>query len=332
MVYEILSGKDLCQYYDLSEAAGISLKGRPKPQFAWLDDEIISSQLLDFQEDKFTKVTFYLPAIHCVACVWLLENLYEFNSGILDSKINFIKKEISISFDNGQISLRQIAELLSSIGYAPEINLGDTDSAKRKAVDKKLTYQIGVAGFAFGNIMLLSFPEYLGLNEINAIGFQRWFGLLNILLAIPVVFYSGIDYLRSAWLSLKQRNLNIDVPISLGMMTLFGRSLFEIFSGVGAGYLDALAGLVFFLLIGKWFQQITYNHLSFERDYKSYFPVAALLESGESIPVQNVKAGDIIIVKNKELIPALLIIVLSQENQNPFQKLKENKSLQVENK
>ena len=309
MVYEILNGKDLCQYYDLSENAGISLKGKSTTQFAWLDDEKIISQLIDFQEDSLTKVSFYLPAIHCAACIWLLENLFKFNDGILDSKINFIKKEIYISFDNSKISLREIAELLASIGYSPEINLGNAEQNKRKLVDRKLIYQIGVTGFAFGNIMLLSFPEYLGLNELNGIGFQKWFGWFNILLALPVVFYGGRDYLRSAWLSLQQLNLNIDVPISIGIFTLFGRSLFEILSGVGAGYLDALAGLVFFLLIGKWFQQITFNHLSFERDYKSYFPVAALLGNGEVLPVQNLKAGDIIIVKNKELIPTDGILI-----------------------
>jgi Cu+-exporting ATPase len=75
---------------------------------------------------------------------------------------------------------------------------------------------------------------------------------------------------------------------------------------------DSLAGLVFFLLIGKWFQQITFNHLSFERDYKSYFPVAALLQNGETTPIQNLKKGDIIIVKNKELIPADGILLQGQ--------------------
>ncbi len=304
MVYEILNENDLCQYYDIDEQAGVSLKGKKQAQFAWLDDELIQSQLVDYQEDTTTKTTFYLPSIHCASCVWLLENLFKFNEGILDSKINFVKKEIYLTFDNSKVSMRQLAELLVSIGYTPEINLGDLDKSQRKKVDKKLIYQLGVAGFGFGNVMLLSFPEYLGLDEINAAGFQRLFGWLNILIALPVVFFSGKDYLKSAWLSLQQRNLNIDVPISIGILTLFGRSVFEILSGAGAGYLDSLAGLVFFLLIGKWFQQITFNHLSFERDYKSYFPVAALLKNGETTPIQNLKRGDIIIVKNKELIPA----------------------------
>ncbi len=312
MVYEILNENDLCQYYDIDEQAGVSLKGKKQAQFAWLDDELIQSQLVDYQEDTTTKITFYLPSIHCASCVWLLENLFKFNEGILDSKINFVKKEIYLTFDNSKVSMRQLAELLVSIGYTPEINLGDLDKSQRKKVDKKLIYQLGVAGFGFGNVMLLSFPEYLGLDEINAAGFQKLFGWINILLAIPIVFFSGKDYLKSAWLSLQQRNLNIDVPISIGILTLFGRSVFEILSGAGAGYLDSLAGLVFFLLIGKWFQQITFNHLSFERDYKSYFPVAALLKNGETTPIQNLKRGDIIIVKNKELIPADGILMQGQ--------------------
>lgn len=312
MVYEILNENDLCQYYDIDDQAGVSLKGKKQAQFAWLDDELIQSQLVDYQEDTTTKITFYLPSIHCASCVWLLENLFKFNEGILDSKINFIKKEIYLTFDKSKVSMRQLAELLMSIGYTPEINLGDLDKSERKKVDKKLIYQLGVAGFGFGNVMLLSFPEYLGLDEINATGFQKLFGWINILLALPIVFFSGKDYLKSAWLSLQQRNLNIDVPISIGILTLFGRSVFEILSGAGAGYLDSLAGLVFFLLIGKWFQQITFSHLSFERDYKSYFPVAALLKNGDTTPIQNLKRGDIIIVKNKELIPADGILMQGQ--------------------
>ena len=131
------------------------------------------------------------------------------------------------------------------------------------------------------------------------------------MLALPIVFFSGKNYLKSAWLSLQQRNLNIDVPISIGILTLFRRSIFEILSGVGAGYLDSLAGLVFFLLIGKWFQKITFNHLSFERYYKSYFSVAALSQNGETAPIQNLKKGDIIII-NKELIPADGILLQGQ--------------------
>ncbi len=313
LVYEILNTNDLCQYYTIEKNAGISLKGRKQEQYAWLDDESIVERLTDFSDGRKVKITLYLPQIHCASCIWLIENLYKLSPGILSSKINFLKKEAYITFDNEQTTLRKVVELLASIGYAPEINLGTLEKDKKKPLSRQLIYQLGVAGFAFGNIMLLSFPEYLGLDPSEE-WFRKLFGYLNILLAIPVAFYSGKDYLSAAWYSIKTRNYGIDIPLALGIIVLFTRSAFEILSGQGAGYMDSLAGLVFFLLIGKWFQQVTYHSISFERDYRSYFPVAAtrLLfgkdpSSGvgeESVPVNRLEAGDAILIRHKELIPA----------------------------
>lgn len=306
-VYEILNSNGLCQYYEIDEDAGISLKGKAQAAYAYLDDPEVQARLIDFTDGNRTKITFYLPQIHCASCIWLLENLYKLSDGVLDSKVNFIKKEIYITYAESATTLRKVVELLASIGYAPAISLSDLDEDKKPAIDRSFYYKLGVAGFAFGNIMLLSFPEYLGLDKASDAFFFQVFGYLNILLAIPVVVYSGRDYLQSAWLGLKQRTLNIDVPISLGIIALFGRSVFEIVTHTGAGFLDSLAGLVFFLLIGKWFQQKTYHNISFERDYKSYFPIAAnrKTESGEAtVSLDKLEAGDVILIKNQELIPA----------------------------
>ncbi len=304
MVYEILNANDLGDYYQIASRPGTSFKGREKEKYAWLDDPSIIEKLLDFRDDKISKATFQLPQIHCASCIWLLENLYKLNDGILQSKVNFLKKEAYLTFDNNTLNLRQVVEMLALIGYAPAINYSDLDAPAKPEIDRTFVYQLGVAGFAFGNIMLLSFPEYLGLEENR---FQTWFGYLNILLSLPVIFFSGRDYLKSAWSGLRRKTLNIDVPISLGILTLSARSYFEILTHTGSGYLDSLAGLVFFLLIGKWFQQKTYHRLSFERDYKSYFPIAATMKKeGKEIavPLNKINIGDTIIIRHKELIPA----------------------------
>jgi len=306
-VYEILNANNLCRYYDLDETAGISLKGRAKAEYAFLDDPEVRERLIDFTDGTFTRITFYLPQIHCASCIWLLENLYKLNEQVHESKVNFTKKELYLSYAEGPHALRQIVELLDRIGYAPAINLGDLDEESRPLVERSFYYKLGVAGFAFGNIMLLSFPEYLGLDKAADSFFFRLFGYLNIGLAMPVVFYSARDYLQSAWLGLQQRQLNIDVPIALGILTLFGRSMYEILSHTGAGYLDSLAGLVFFLLVGKWFQQRTYHNISFERDYKSYFPIAAQRkgeQQWETVSLDKLEPGDVIRVRHGELIPA----------------------------
>ncbi len=145
--------------------------------------------------------------------------------------------------------------------------------------------KLAVAGFAFGNIMLLSFPEYLGL-EGTETTLKQLFSYLNLALAIPVTVYSGRDYFSNALQSFKQRQINIDVPIAVGLAALFLRSSYDILSQTGPGYLDSLAGLVFFLLIGRWFQSKTYESLAFDRDFRSYFPLAVHKKNGEDwIPI-----------------------------------------------
>ncbi len=305
LVYEILNQNDLCNYYDLESNPGYSLKGKRKNQYAYLDNENIKDQLIDFENDDIIKISFPLPSIHCSSCIWLLENLYKLNTGIQQSRINFTKKEGYFILDKKTISLRELVEILDSIGYPPAINFGSLDEKEQpQKLSKTFSYQIAIAGFAFGNIMMLSFPEYLGLEKGN---FKQIFSYIMVVLSLPVIFYSAKDYFLSAWTGIKEKYLNIDFPISLGIITLFLRSLFEIFFLQEAGYLDSLAGLVFFLLIGKWFQQKTYHQLSFDRDYKSYFPIATNVIRDEKeipTPLNKLVVGNLIIVKHQELIPA----------------------------
>lgn len=308
MVYEILNTHNLCEYYEFDKNAGQSLKNQKfAKNYAYLDDPEVREKLLEFEHGQTAQVTFYLPQMHCVSCIWLLENLYKLDAGVTHARVNFLKKTTTIQFNPEQTSLRKLATLLASIGYAPDINLGDVDGQKSPAMNRRLAYQLAVAGFAFGNIMLFSFPEYVGMSRETDPWFSNVFGYLSILISLPVLLYSERDYFISAWQGLRNRQLNIDVPLCLAFISLFGRSVYEILTHTGAGYLDSFAGLTFLMLIGKWFQQHVWHQLSFERDYKSYFPVAATVRNGEeetSVPVSRLVPGDIILVRSQEVIPA----------------------------
>jgi len=121
-----------------------------------------------------------------------------------------------------------------------------------------------------------------------------------------VLIFSARDYLLSAWRVIRRKQINMDVPISLGILALFLRSSYEIFFEGGGGYMDSLSALVFFLLIGKWIQQRTYQNLSFERDYRSYFPIAVQKLNGEkeeSIPIEKLEVDDLFVIRSGELIP-----------------------------
>ena len=306
-VFEILQENDLCQYYDLESFPGVNQKENVNTdKFAFLNNEEISQKLLDFASQQMNKVTFQVPKIHCSSCIWLLENLHQMHQGITYARVNFNKKTLAIDYIPTEINLSQLAQLMANIGYEPYISLEDSNQDKVKSENRQLYIKIGVAGFCFGNIMLLSFPDYLGIEFLIDQQLQPFFSWLNILLALPILFYAGIGYFISAFKGLKQKFINIDVPIALGILVLFIRSLYDIMVLTQSGYLDSLAGLVFFLLIGKWFQSKTYQSLAFDRDYKSYFPLAVTkLISGkkEIVPVYKIKEGDILFIRNLELIP-----------------------------
>jgi Cu+-exporting ATPase len=320
LVYEILEENKLCKYYAMDEKAGVSQKGISKEhssRFEYLDDPQVVSKLIDFSDGNITTASFFIPQMHCSACIWLLENLYKLSSGIVFSEVNFLQKKLSVRFKQNSISYRALVELLVSIGYEPQISLDSLDRKIKYKSNRKLYYKIGVAGFCFGNIMLLSFPEYLSLNGNLESIYRQFFGVLNILLAIPVFFYSASDYFKSAYTGLRQKTINIDFPIALGIIVLFARSVFEITTQTSAGFIDSMTGLVFLLLVGKLFQSKTYDALNFERNYKSYFPISVtIIKSGKekNIPVSNLKEGDRIIIRNNELIPADAILFSGNGN------------------
>jgi Cu+-exporting ATPase len=319
MVYEILNQNDLCEYYDITSNPGLNQKIKVRPgKFAFLENELVQQKLIHFAEGDHKHVMFYLPQMHCSSCIWLIEHLSKLNKGILHATVNFLKKEVTLVYNAKLIHLQQVAELLTSIGYEPHISLNDISGNKIKTYDKTRIYKIGVAGFCFGNIMLLSFPEYFSSGNIEEQQLKTLFSFLNLGLALPVFFYCASEFFTSAYTSLKQKFLNIDAPIALAVLMAFGRSVYEICTFSGAGYLDSMSGIVFFMLVGRFFQDKTYQSISFDRDYKSYFPLGVTTIDSEGtekqISVSEVKKGDRIKIHSQEIIPADGILFLGKAN------------------
>lgn len=310
-VYEILNQNQLCNYYNFENNPGISPSSVSDKKYDYLDEPEVIEKLVNFKDDKYASLTFYIPQMHCSSCIWLLENLYKLNSAVVLSKVNFVRKELSVRYLHEKLSLKQLVKLLASIGYEPQISLESVELKKEKYPDKHLYYKIGIAGFAFGNIMLFSFPEYFSI-DVTETFLKKFFSYLNLTLALPVFFYSASDYFISAFKGLRKKIVNIDVPISLGILVLFIRSAYEILFNIGPGYFDSMTGLVFFLLIGKILQEKTYDALNFERDYKAYFPLSVTIkqnESEKSIPVSKLMIGNRILVRKNEIIPADSVLI-----------------------
>ena len=304
-VFEILHSNNLCDYYNLSDSPGARVDLSDASKYHYLDEPEVRKKLLTFESETFSKAIFYIPSIHCISCIWLLENLHKLDAGIIRSDVNFPKKSVTIDFNSSQVKLSRIAALLDSVGYFPSISL-EGEKVLQDQSQKALVIKLAVAGFCFGNVMLFSFPEYLGIDHSDE-NLLRVFSWLNWSLSVPVFFFSAFDYLKAAWKSFKQKQINIDVPIAAGLIALFFRSSYDIFTATGPGYLDSFTGLVFFLLIGRWFQGKTYESLAFDRDFKSYFPLAVhKKQENDWKPtiIYELRKGDHVRIRNMEITPA----------------------------
>jgi len=307
-VFTLLRENGLEQFYALNAAPGTRIRAvSAAARWLFLDDPEVAEKLCDYADKTRVKVTLHLPTIHCVACVWLLENLFKLHPGVGHSQVNFSRREAAITFAPDKIKLSELVALLTSIGYEPELTFGETEKAKSSPWRKKAWLQIGLAGFAFGNIMLMSLPFYFGLDSFNGPWFKLIAGWLGLAFALPVVTYSASDFWRAAWLSLRQRTITLEIPIVLGLAAIYVSSIVEVLAQRGPGYCDSLCGLIFFLLCGRLFQKKTYDRLTFDRDYKGFFPLSVVRKnsSGEaSVAISQLEIGDHLILRNGELLPA----------------------------
>ncbi len=307
-VFELLGEAGLSRYYEMGDRVGArAMDPVDDDAYAYLDTPGVRARLIDFDDGQNARATFHLPAIHCVACVWLLEHLFQLKAGVGSCTVHFPRKQVVVQFDPGRVRLSEVVALLASVGYPPELRLSDMERRPEDPVARRLWLQTGVAGFVFGNTMLFSIALYLGLDAFSGPGFERMFGWLSLAMSVPVVAFSARDYWAASWHALRRRMVTLDVPIAAGIVAIWCQSTWEVAAGRGHGYFDSLAGLLFFLNIGRVFQRKTFDRLSFDRDYRSFFPLSVLrIRQGaeQRVALAEVSVGDRLVIRHGELVPA----------------------------
>jgi Cu+-exporting ATPase len=309
-VFALLHESGLDDYYACEIAPGVSQRQaivREPSRFAVLDDPAVAARFVEFDDGALTAVRFNVPDLHCASCLWLLERLWRLDNGIVRADADLMRRTVLVWFRPACISLRGVAEKLAAAGYEP---LFTQEDGQRRVPDarRRLYVQLAIAGFAFGNIMLFSIPRYANGAPVQG-GFQRLFDTLNIALALPVLLYSASGYFTSAWRAIKGRHITLEVPVALGLGVLFARSVFDILTSRSEGFMDSFTGLVFFLLIGRLFQQKAFDRIAFDRSFRSFLPLSVLVERDHgrrrvTTPLSHVQVGDRIIVRPHEIVPA----------------------------
>lgn len=187
-----------------------------------------------------------VPAIHCGACISRIERTLSAMPGVASARANLTLRSLTIILSPEHPAIAPYAQKLRELGYPPH-SLNETVNGKGDQELAALTRSLAVAGFAAANIMLLSVSVWTGAGGAT----RDLFHYVSALIAIPAVAYAGQPFFRSAYQALSNRRMNMDVPISLGVILATGMSLFESLTGGEHAYFDAAVSLLFFLLVGR---------------------------------------------------------------------------------
>lgn len=192
-----------------------------------------------------TSTRFTVPGIRCAGCIGKIERELPKVEGIRAARVNFSAKRVAIEHDPALCEAR-LCDALLHLGFEAQ-PVAENPLGQEAADRKRLVRALGVAGFGMMNIMLLSVSVWAGAGGAT----RELFHWLSALIALPVIAYSGRPFFASAWMALKYRRTNMDVPISIGVILATALSIYEVIEGGGHAYFESAVMLLFFLLAGR---------------------------------------------------------------------------------
>lgn len=315
-MYEILQANGLGEYYQIKNRGGILRKRAPiqlsRTHFQYLDDPNFLVEYTTLNERGERVISFYLEGIHCLACLWLIEKLPLLAPDVLEAKLDMEKSVVALTLKpDGKLA--QAALALDRLGYRPHPLKQNQSSELLKQKEERLQLlRIGVAAAGASNIMLYAVSIYGGA----AGNYAAIFNVVTILFALPVLSFSAWPFYRTAWLSMRNREMSIDVPISLALLSGAAMGVYSELRGIHENYFDSLTALVFLLLLSRYFLKRIQDKALAVQDLHFFYhndsvrkSVDSSHESFSSIHPQYLKVGDVIQLKDEDFIPADGIIL-----------------------
>ena len=255
-VYEYITKKNLQEYYKTLSKLG--QKCEPQNDFDKNENVLYDTSDVQILFSLGTnKYGFFIPEIKCAACLWLLENIAKKHSEIKNFRIDLWDKVLYFELENtDQVSvLRRLAKELFQCGYKPyPVTFADSQEFQSQ-IQKSQLKDLAISGFAAGNIMLFSASTYFGNYFGMENHFRDVFQFLSLILSFPAIVYGGRTFFRNAWIAFQQKKIHVDQLISVSLIFGFCISLLNTLRHNPAIYFDSLTGLVFLLLVGRYFQE-----------------------------------------------------------------------------
>lgn len=303
--YALIHAHGLACYYDISDATGTRADG-PRLDYAGFDDAAFLAANTESLADGERRTTLAIDGIHCAACIWLLERLPRLVPGVVEARASWRRSTLTVRWREAKLS--QIADAVARLGYRPSVLGSGSAELGRTRANRRALVEIGIAGAAAGNNMLIAAALYLGMFSYMDDVTQTLLRWTSCFVGLVSVAWPGRVFVRGALQSLRARTPHMDLPVALGLVVGAVAGLVNTVLDRGEIYFDTLSVLVFLLLVGRFIQTRQQQRAAATVEVLHRLtPRTAHRVEGERIadvPAQVVAAGDLLDVRAGEIVPA----------------------------
>lgn len=310
-VYAYLNSRGFSEFYSKLKKGEQNLAKPSSKHFDKQSASSMFSKLLRRDESSpfICELEVLISGIHCPACIWLNEKALSNLEGVLELNISATTSKARVLFDERKTALEDILNLIIAIGYDPK-PFNEVNGAKN-SLSREYYAKLIVALACSMNIMWVAIALYSGYFEGLSAGAKKILHFAEFVLASPPVFYTASVFYRSALSALKLRQINMDVNVSLGILSVYFYSVYAMLSGAEQVYFDSACMLVTFIFAGKFLQTKATQKAAQELENISSLFVEQVMsvKNNSRIPsisefkpcdVSEVKSGDFVLLRSGE--------------------------------
>lgn len=305
-VAHIISAHHLEQYYQVRD------RPAPRPEHPYdpahwqaYDLPEIAAQYT-YKDGDDQEIHLYIDGLHCAACTWLISHALRDAHGINHTRINLGTGRAEIRWRDTPLSA--ILATIASLGYTPSLHTPDEEDNKQRRERNHDLLRLIVAGLGMMQVMMFATGLYTGAWHGIDHEYEQLLRWVSLLCSAPVMLYAGYPYLKNAWLGLRHRQPNMDLPIALACAGAWLASLYHTLIGRGEIYYDGVTMFIFFISISRYLEAHTRRRARHnQQHFARLLPDAVYKynDRGEAqlVPLPTIQPGDHIRVLPTHTIP-----------------------------
>ena len=313
-VAELIRDSGMSQYYALRESPEPGVGRPPEETAEWLvfDGDEMLRAFAEYTDDV-AEATIYVGGMYCAACSWLIETTLAKPAGVVSAEVNPVTHRLRVRWRQQELRFSTVLATLADLGYQPQ-PLAPENATRPELVEQRMALKrLLVASLGMMQVMMFAVGLYAGDFQGIDAEMQRFLRLVSFFVTTPVVFFSGRPFFTSAWRGIRTRKPGMDLPVSIAVGAAYTASVYATFTNGPAVWFDSVTMFVFFLTLGR-FLEMRARHRSIDRSValSSLLPnTATRVVDGNAtlVPVSQLQAGDCVLVRAGDGIPADGVIV-----------------------